>query len=133
MEEGSEEQKGMAIASTTIQMLAGIATALSGAFTTKTGVWDIALAATQAAAIAASGIASIVKISQVKADGSNGGSASLPSINMSSVVSASPDFTQSIDGAMTSTAIKDQRVYVTEHDITSTQQKVEVTQSQATY
>ena len=133
MEEGSEEQKGMAIASTTIQMLAGIATALSGAFTTKTGVWDIALAATQAAAIAASGIASIVKISQVKADGSNGGSASLPSINMSSAIAASPDFTQTIDGAMTTTAIKDQRVYVTEHDITTTQKKVEVTQSQATY
>lgn len=133
MEEGTEEQKGLAIASTTIQMLVGIATAISGAFTTKSGPWDIALAAAQAAAIAASGIASIVKISQVKADGSNGGAASVPSINVGAAVSASPDFTQTIDGAMTTTAIQDQKVYVTEHDITETQNKVKVAQQQATY
>lgn len=133
MEEGSEEQKGLAIAATTIQMLVGIATAMSGAFTTKSGPWDIALAAVQAAAIAASGIASIVKINQVKADGSNGGSASVPTINIASAVAASPDFTQSVDGALTQTAIQDQKVYVTEHDITDTQKKVEVTQAMATY
>ena len=133
MEEGTKQQKGMATAAATIQMLVGIATALAGTFTTKSGIWDIAIAATQAAAIAASGIASIVKINQVKSDGSNAGSASVPSINMGSAMAASPDFTQTIDGAMTSTAIKDQRVYVLEHDITETQNKVEVAQARATY
>lgn len=135
MEEGTEEQKGMAIAATTIQMLVGIATAISGAFTTKSGPWDIALAAVQAAAIAASGIASIVKINQVKSDGSGAGSGEsyVPSISIPSVVSASPDFTQTVDGAMTQTAIADQKVYVTEHDITETQKKVEVAESRATY
>ena len=55
--------KALQIAVSTIQMLTGITTALSGAFTTKTGPWDIALAAAQAASIAASGIANIAKIS----------------------------------------------------------------------
>lgn len=132
MEEGTAEQKGLAIAATTIQMLTGIATALSGAFTTKTGPWDIALAAVQAASIAASGIASITKISQVKSDGS-GSSISVPSVNMGAVVASAPDFVQSVDGAMTQTAITDQKVYVTEHDITETQKKVQVAQNRATY
>lgn len=132
MAEGTEEQKGMAIAATTIQMLVGIATALSGAFTTKSGPWDIVLAAVQAASIAASGIASIVKINQVKPDGS-GTSTSAPSISIPSVVTASQDFTQSVDGAMTQTAITDQKVYVLEHDITETQNKVQVAEARATY
>ena len=132
MAEGTEEQKGMAIAATTIQMLAGIATALAGAFTTKSGPWDIALAAIQAASIAAAGIASITKISQVKPDGS-GSSISVPSVDMGAVVGSAPDFVQSVDGAMTQTAITDQRVYVLEHDITETQQKVQVAQNRATY
>lgn len=132
MTEGTEEQKGMAIAATTIQMLAGIATALAGAFTTKSGPWDIALAAIQAASIAAAGIASITKISQVKPDGS-GASISVPSVDMGAVVGSAPDFVQSVDGAMTQTAITDQRVYVLEHDITETQQKVQVAQNRATY
>lgn len=54
--------KALQIAVSTIQMLTGITTALSGTFTTHTGVWDIALAAAQAASIAASGIANISKI-----------------------------------------------------------------------
>jgi len=132
MDEGTKEQKGMAIAATTIQMLAGIATALAGAFTTKSGPWDIALAAVQAASIAAAGIASITKISQVKPDGS-GASISVPSVDMGAVVGSAPDFVQSVDGAMTQTAIADQRVYVLEHDITETQQKVQVAQNRATY
>lgn len=134
MAEGTEEQKGMAIAATTIQMLVGIATALSGAFTTKSGPWDIILAAAQAAAIATAGIASIVKISQVSPDSKSGsGGSYVPSVSIPSVVGASPDFTQSVDGAMTQTAITDQKVYVLEHDITETQNKVEVAESRATY
>lgn len=136
MEEGSEEQKGLAIAATTIQMLVGIATALSGVFTTKTGPWDIALAAVQAASIAASGIASITKIKNVSKDGSGASvsmPSSVPSIDINSVMGSIPDFSQTLDGAMTQTSIKDQRVYVTEHDITETQTKVRVQQAAATY
>lgn len=133
MEEGTEEQKGMAIAATTIQMLVGIATALSGAFTSKSGVWDMVIAAAQAASIAASGIAAIAKIRQVKSDGSGSSGNYASSISMPAVVTASPDFSQSVDGAMTQTAIADQKVYVLEHDITETQNKVQVAEQRATY
>ena len=132
MAEGTEEQKGMAIAATTIQMLTGIASALAMTYTTHTGWWDWAIGISQAASIAAAGIASITKISQVKSDGS-GASISVPSVNMGAVVASAPDFVQSVDGAMTQTAITDQKVYVTEHDITETQKKVEVAQNRATY
>lgn len=132
MAEGTEEQKGMAIAATTIQMLTGIAAALAMTYTTHTGWWDWALGISQAASIAASGIASITKISQVKSDGS-GASTSVPSVNMGAVVASAPEFVQSVDGAMTETAITDQKVYVTEHDITETQKKVQVAQNRATY
>ena len=132
MAEGTEEQKGMAIAATTIQMLTGIASALAMTYTTHTGWWDWAIGISQAASIAAAGIASITKINQVKSDGS-GASISVPSVNMGAVVASAPDFVQSVDGAMTQTAITDQKVYVTEHDITETQKKVEVAQNRATY
>lgn len=132
MEEGTEEQKGMAIAATTIQMLTGIASALAMTYTTHTGWWDWAIGISQAASIAAAGIASITKISQVKSDGS-GASTSVPSVNMGAVVASAPEFVQSVDGAMTETAITDQKVYVTEHDITETQKKVQVAQNRATY
>ena len=132
MAEGTEEQKGLAIASTTIQMLTGIASALAMTYTTHTGWWDWALGISQAASIAAAGIASITKISQVKSDGS-GPSTSVPSVNMGAVVASAPEFVQSVDGAMTETAITDQKVYVTEHDITETQKKVQVAQNRATY
>ena len=132
MAEGTEEQKGLAIASTTIQMLTGIASALAMTYTTHTGWWDWALGISQAASIAAAGIASITKISQVKSDGS-GASTSVPSVNMGAVVASAPEFVQSVDGAMTQTAITDQKVYVTEHDITETQKKVQVAQNRATY
>lgn len=132
MAEGTEEQKGLAIASTTIQMLTGIASALAMTYTTHTGWWDWAIGISQAASIAAAGIASITKISQVKSDGS-GSSISVPSVNMGAVVASAPDFVQSVDGAMTQTAITDQKVYVTEHDITETQKKVQVAQNRATY
>lgn len=132
MAEGTEEQKGMAIAATTIQMLTGIASALAMTYTTHTGWWDWAIGISQAASIAAAGIASITKISQVKSDGS-GSSISVPSVNMGAVVASAPEFVQSVDGAMTETAITDQKVYVTEHDITETQKKVQVAQNRATY
>ena len=132
MAEGTEEQKGLAIASTTIQMLTGIASALAMTYTTHTGWWDWAIGISQAASIAAAGIASITKISQVKSDGS-GSSISVPSVNMGAVVASAPEFVQSVDGAMTQTAITDQKVYVTEHDITETQKKVQVAQNRATY
>lgn len=133
MEEGTKQQQGMAIAATTIHMLAGIAEALACVFTTHSGTWDIPLAIAQAASIAASGIASIAKIKQVKPDGSGPTSASAPSVSIPTVINTSSDFSQSVDGAMTRTSIRDQKVYVLEHDITETQNKVSVAEARASY
>ena len=136
MEEGTAAQKGMATAAATVQMLVGITSALAGVFTTKSGPWDLVLAGIQAASIAAAGIANIQKIQQVKEDGSGAGSSGgsyVPSISIPSVVGGSGDFTQTVDGAMTETAIADQKVYVLESDITDTQKKVEVNESAARF
>lgn len=132
MEEGTAQQKALAIASTTIQTLVGIATAISGAFTTKSGPWDIALAAAQATAIAASGAASIAKIAAVKPNGTSA-SMDVPNVNVGSVAVSSPEFQPTMTGYQTQTAIADQRVYVLEHEITETQNKVQVAESRATY
>lgn len=62
MDENSEAYKGLAITQTIITTLVGMMNALAGLFTTKSGPWDIALAAVQAASILAGGIATVSQI-----------------------------------------------------------------------
>ena len=131
MEEGSEEQKAFQIMGATVNMLGGIATAISGAYTTHSGPWDIALAALQAAAIAASGGATIAKMA--KANKNNSKSLSKTSVNTASTLVAPVQYTKDVQGASIESTIKDQRVYVVESDITSTQNKVDVAESEATW
>lgn len=64
--ENEEAAKAFSIVQTISQTAVGIITALSGTFTTKTGVWDIALAVAQAASIAAAGVAQIANIKNQK-------------------------------------------------------------------
>lgn len=130
--EGFEKAKKLQIASATIQMFTGIATALSGAFTTKTGVWDLVLAGIQAATIAASGIMNINKIKNTKFDG-GGASASVSSAAVSNMVMPPVQYSSAVQGASTEGAIKDTKVYVTETDIADTQRKVSVQESENTY
>ena len=133
MEEGSEEQKGLAIASATINTIAGALAAYMSAMSSFPAPYNLVIGALQAAAVTASGLAQIQKIKQVKSDGSGPDVSSTPPVSVPMVVNASPDFSQSVDGAMTQTSIRDQRVYVLEHDITETQNKVEVAESRASY
>lgn len=132
--EGFEKQKKLGIAAATINMLQGIATAIAGAFTTKSGPWDIALAAIQAASIGAAGAIQIAKIKKQTFDGANSGGASA---NVSSSVikqfTAPVQLTRDIQGASIESAIKDSRVYVVESDITNTQRTVDVQQSENRY
>lgn len=87
-----ENVKALQIAVSTIQMLTGITTALAGTFTTKTGPWDIALAAAQAASIAASGVANISKIANTtlgsaqKSSAVGAGVQSVPSVQTTAPV-----------------------------------------------
>lgn len=131
--EGFEKQKKYQIAAATMSMLAGVTAALSGLFTTKSGPWDIALAAIQAGIITATGIAQIVKIKQQKFDGGGSSSSASPSTSAMGSVVAPVQYTQDIQGASIEGAIKDTKVYVTETDITNTQNKVDVAESEARY
>lgn len=132
--EGFEKAKKLQIAAATIQMLTGIATAMAGAFTTKTGPWDIAIAAVQAATIAASGAFQIAKIKNTKFDSaSTGVSASgMSSSAMNSFV-APVQYTQDVQGGSISEAIGNTKVYVTESDISRTQNKVSVVENENRY
>ena len=133
--EGFEQAKKYQIAAATMQMFSGIAMALSGVFTTKTGPWDIALAAVQASLIGAMGAMQIAKIKQTQFNG-GGGSTSVGAIPNTSAINsviAPVQYTQDVQGASIEGAIKDSKVYVTETDISNTQNKVSVTENEARY
>lgn len=132
-EEGFEKAKKMQIASATIQMLTGIATALSGAFTTKTGVWDLVLAGIQAASIAASGIMNINKIKNTKFDGGGSASANVSSGAITNMIVPPVQYSSAIQGASTEGAIKNTKVYVTETDLVDTIGRVKVQETENTY
>lgn len=99
LDENSEAYKGLAITQTIIQTLVGMATALSGAFTTKSGPWDIALAALQAGGILAGGIATVNQIANANENTNLDGAAS----SVSSVVSGSMISENAVTGISQST------------------------------
>ena len=132
--EGFEKAKKLQIAAATIQMLTGIATAMAGAFTTKTGPWDIALAAIQAASIASAGAFQIAKIKNTKFDSASTGasSASISGGAINTFV-APVQYTQDVQGGSIQEAIGNTKVYVTESDISKTQNKVSVVEQENRY
>lgn len=133
MEEGSKEQKALQIMGATINMLGGITAAIAGAFTTHSGPWDIALAAIQATAIAASGAATIAKMAKTNKNNASSGSSYKPSTAALTSLTAPVQYTQDVQGANIEGAIKDTRVVVTEGDISSTQKRVHVAESENRY
>lgn len=132
--EGFEKSKKMQVASATIQMLQGIATAISGTFTTKTGPWDIILAAAQAASIAVAGGVQINKIKQQKFDGGST-SISAPTVNMptaADIANSSLNTREIISDSEAQSNLEATKVYVTESDIASTTKKVQTVESENT-
>lgn len=134
-----EQVKGMQIAIATIQMLSGIAAALSGVFTTKSGPWDIALAAVQAATIAASGIAQISKIKNTKLGGSSGsmGSTTYAVAQPNMANDYNPNYVQNITGEQETENLKNalasQPIWVSVTDINSAQNRVVVRDNETTF
>lgn len=133
-EKEAKRIKGMQIAVATMNMLAGITAAISGCFTTKTGPWDIALAVAQAATIAATGTANIMKIKKTDLTGS------VPSGAMGAVTPNSNiygtdipfNYVRNVTSASETDALnQDTKVYVLESDITNAvnKQKVRVEES----
>ena len=131
--EGFERNKKLQIANATIQMLMGITTAISGAFTTKSGPWDIALAAIQAATIAATGGIQIANIKKQTFDGGGGSdvtpnvaSAILPTEVYGSQLAMENDIT--LQQTQSS-----QKVYVVESDISDTQNDIKTKVEESTF
>lgn len=131
--DNAEAQKGIQVADAIINTISGAVGAFQG-ITKDTGGWGIALATTTAAMVAAAGMANVKEIIDTKipgGDGSGSAASTTPSINASSVASLT-DSTQAVNtviGDETIQAMSDQRVYVVESDITSTQKKVEVAEN----
>lgn len=117
----------------TVNMLAGIATALAGAFTTKSGPWDIALAAIQAAAIAASSGATIAKIAKTNPSNAASMANSKPSTSALTTINAPVQYTQDVAGTKIEGAIKDSRQYVSVVEVRSVGKRVSVAEKEARF
>ena len=135
-EQEAKRIKGMQIAVATMNMLAGITAALSGAFTTKTGPWDIALAAVQAATIAASGTANIMKIKNTDLTG-NVSSGAMGAVTPNSNVFGTDipfSYTRNVTGQSEVDTLNEPiKVYVTESDITDAVNKSKVRVEEASF
>ena len=138
--EGFEKSKNLQIANATIQAIVGITTALAGAYTTKTGPWDIPLAYLQAATIAATTGIQIANIKKQTYDGSNsgnvgnlnGGVGVSPNISMADMIPI--NYTKDVlTDTETAELNKGNRVYVVESDITETQNDVAVKETNSSF
>ena len=134
--EGFEKQKKFQIAAATMNMLGGVISAWTSAMNPANAwmtIWgQIAMGAAMSAMILTTGIMQIQKIKQQQFNG-GGSSGGNPSGSAMGTVVAPVQYTQDVQGAEIEGAIKDNRVYVVESDITNTQNKVDVAESEARY
>lgn len=139
--EGFESAKKYQIAGATMTTLSSVLQALAAgnSMASQMGLaapvgW--ALGAAMATMVGALGAANIAKIAKTKFGGGGGtksGSISTPSSSAVSSVIAPVQYTQDVQGAAIEGAIKDTKVYVTETDITDTQNKVAVSETEARF
>lgn len=137
-EEGEEKYKALMYTSTVISMLAGIGGAIASAFMPVNAgmtIWgQIAMAATTSASVMASGIAQLIQIKNANKNSSlNGTNLSSPSTSAVNNIIAPVQYTQDVQGASIEGAIKDSKVYVTETDITNTQNRVRVSENESRF
>lgn len=137
--EGFEKSKNLQIAMATINMLAGITAALSGAFTNKLTIADWVLAGIQAATIATTGAIQIANIKKQTYEGSGGGNVgnlngvgATPNVSMESLIPI--NYTKELMTDTETTEMnKGNRVYVVESDISNTQKNVEVKETNSSF
>lgn len=134
---GFETAKKMQLASATMTTLSSVLQALAAgnSMASQMGLaapvgW--AMGAAMATMVGALGAVNIAKIAQQKFGGSST-SVSKPNTGAISSVIAPVQYTQDVQGASIEGAIKDTKVYVTETDITDTQNRVSVTENEARY
>ena len=132
--EGFESSKKFQIAGATMSMFAGIASAWASSMQLGPILGPI-LGASLSAMMLGLGIAQIAKIkkTQFGGGGNASGASASPNAGAVSSVIAPVQYTSDVQGASIEGAIKDTRVYVTEQDISSTQKKVDVAESEARF
>ena len=140
-EEGSEEQKNLQIAETTINTLSGAIGAFMQGMSSYPQPWGAIIGAAGAATATAAGIAQIAKIKSINKDN---GSASIssPSVSTNSMTAVSPLLDETSDlnrmnmSGMQGNSSKEQqnlRVYVVDQDIRDANNKAEVVEENATF
>ena len=133
--EGFEAQKKYQYGATVVNMLAGIASAWASSMQLPFPA-NIIVGSLMSGLMATTGGLQLSKISKTKfGDKGGGADASSASPNSSAVSSviAPVQYTQDVQGASIEGAIQDSKVYVVESDITDTQDRVAVTESEARY
>ncbi len=132
--EGFESSKKFQIAGATMSMLAGIASAWASSMQLMFPA-NVIIGAVLSAMMLGTGIAQIAKIknTQFGGSGSTSGSSASPNAGAVNSVIAPVQYTSDVQGASIEGAIKDTRVYVTEQDISNTQKKVSVAESEARF
>lgn len=132
--EGFESAKKFQIAGATMSMLSGIASAWASSMQLGFILGPIVGSALSAMMLGI-GIAQIDKIKNTQFGGSGNvsGSSATPNAGAVNSIIAPVQYTQDVQGANIEDAIKDTRVYVTETDISNTQKKVDVAESEARF
>ena len=136
--EGFETAKKMQIASATMTTLSSVlqAYAAGNSMASQLGLaapvgW--AMGAAMASMVGALGAVNIAKIAKQKFEDPGNTSVSTPNTSAINSVIAPVQYTQDVQGASIEGAIKDAKVYVTETDISNTQNKVSVTENEARF
>lgn len=130
--EGFESAKKFQIAGATMSMFAGIASAWASSMQLGPIAGPI-LGAVLSAFMLTTGLLQIMKIKNTKFESKGSSAGSSPSAGAVTNVIAPVQYTQDVQGANIEGAIKDSKVYVTETDISNTQKKVDVAESEARY
>lgn len=138
-EEGFEKQKKFQIAAATMSMLGGVISAWTSAMNPANAwmtVWgQIAMGAAMTAMILGTGIAQIANIKKQKMNGSSssGGSSggSVPRVEGGSIGDSPITYTDVVNTDEVGDSVGSQRVYVVESDITDSQRRVNVAESEA--
>ena len=132
--EGFEQQKKFQIAGATMSMLSGIASAWASSMEFGPIAGPI-VGSILSAFMLATGIAQIDKIknTQFNDNGPTSSASASPNTSAINSVIAPVQYTQDVQGASIEGAIKDSKVYVTETDISNTQNKVSVTENEARF
>lgn len=134
--EGFEQQKKYQIAAASMNMLAGVVSAVTSAFNPSNSwmtIWgQLAMAISTSAMVIGMGAKQIADIKKQQFGG--GATASVPSSSgISNTVVPPVQYTQDVNGSNIEESIKDSKVYVVESDITDTQKRVRTSQTENRY